>query len=52
MSRAGREACGCRSNDREWLELCAQHQAEFTETHARWQCEHVEREQAKGPAHG
>jgi hypothetical protein len=52
MSRSHREPCGCRSNDSTWLELCATHQAEFAETHQRWQAEHVERQQQKEKPHG
>jgi hypothetical protein len=44
MSRAHKEACGCRTNDREYVEMCPPHKAEFDEIHHRWQAEHVERD--------
>jgi hypothetical protein len=33
--RPTKEDCGCRSNEREWLELCQAHRAEHDERHAR-----------------
>lgn len=42
-----REPCGCKSNERMWTNMCDAHRAEFEATHARWQAEHVERQQAK-----
>jgi hypothetical protein len=45
-----REPCGCRHNGTEWLEMCPTHRAEHDETHARWQCEHVERQKRDDPA--
>lgn len=41
-----REPCGCRHNGTAWLEMCPTHKAEHDETHARWACEHVERNRA------
>jgi hypothetical protein len=42
-----RESCGCRHDGHKWTHMCEPCSAAFTETHARWQAEHVERQQAK-----
>lgn len=42
-----RHPCGCASTEREWLDMCAAHRAEYDETHARWAREH-DAQQSRG----
>jgi hypothetical protein len=38
-----RHKCGCISDARHWLMLCAPHKAEFDVTHQRWAADLAER---------
>ena len=45
MAKTYRHACGCRSTDSAWIELCPACKAEHDNTHLRWKAEHIERQQ-------
>jgi hypothetical protein len=50
MSRVNRHPCGCRSNDREFVFLCAPCQAEHDERHRQASSDYRAQEAARLPA--
>lgn len=47
MNATYREPCGCRCDERRYVELCAQHRAEYDATRELWHREH--RDQPRQP---